>query len=74
MRGWEEISERRYERGPWALIRSGGWSAIGPADNPANQSSAYLRNAGLSVRRFRSVELAAKAVDIELERRAMASE
>jgi hypothetical protein len=69
MRGWEKISDRRYERGPWALIKSGRWSAIGPVANPAHQLRGYLRNTALSIRRFASAELAARAVAIELERR-----
>ncbi len=72
MRGWEKINERRYERGPWALTKSGRWSVIGPVVNPTHQARGYLRNKGLSIRRFVSAELAARAVD-EFERRTRAA-
>ena len=73
MRGWEKISESRYERGPWALTKSGRWSVIGPVANTTHQARAYLRNTGLTIRRFDSAELAARAVGVEIERRAKAA-
>jgi hypothetical protein len=70
MRGWHKISERCYERDGWAPIRSAGWSALGPVENSTSFATAYLRNESLSIRRFGSTESAARAVDVELERRA----